>query len=238
MPRSIPADRFDSVVRAATGVFLRQGFRRTQMADVATEMGVAKGTLYLYVESKEALFEQVLLHADRTEPIPLPPVLPLPTPRVGSTLRIVRERILEATRLPVLAAAVAGGRRTQPVRDEVAAIARELLHLLDSHKVGIKLLDRCAPDFPELAALYYADGRGGLVGLLEKYLQRRIGQRALPPVANPALSARMIIETAAWWAIHRHWDADPRKLDDALVEAAAVEFITRAVLGEKLGEKP
>jgi AcrR family transcriptional regulator len=238
MPRNIPADRFDGVVRAATRVFLRQGYRRTQMADVAAELGVAKGTLYLYVESKEALFEQVLLHADRTDALPLPAVLPLPTPRPGSTLRMVRERLLEATRLPVLGPAASGRRRTQSVHDEVAAIARELMQVLGRHKVGIKLLDRCAPDFPELAGLYYSEGRAGLVGLLEAYLERRIAQRALPPVADTALSARMVIETAAYWAVHRHWDADPKTLDGELVEEAAVEFITRALLGGKKGVGP
>ena len=83
---------------------------------------------------------------------------------------------------------------------------------------------------------YYTEGRAGLVGLLDTYLQRRIAQRALPPVANTALTARMVIETAAYWAVHRHWDADPKALDDALVEAAAVEFITRALLGGKMGD--
>jgi AcrR family transcriptional regulator len=34
------------------------------MADVAEALGVAKGTLYLCVESKEALFDAVLRYAD------------------------------------------------------------------------------------------------------------------------------------------------------------------------------
>ena len=106
MARSTPPDRFDALIRAATAVFLRQGYRRTQMADVAEELGVAKGTLYLYVESKEALFEQALLHADRAEPIPLPRTLPIPTPRPGGTLRKVKQRMLRETALPALAAAL------------------------------------------------------------------------------------------------------------------------------------
>jgi AcrR family transcriptional regulator len=53
VPRQIPEDRFDQLVDCATKVFVEQGYRRTQMADVAEVMGVAKGTLYLYVESKE-----------------------------------------------------------------------------------------------------------------------------------------------------------------------------------------
>lgn len=37
-----------------------EGFERTRMLDVARDAGLAKGTLYLYVPTKEALFEGVL----------------------------------------------------------------------------------------------------------------------------------------------------------------------------------
>jgi len=40
----------------ALTVFGRAGFRLAQMDDIAAEMGVAKGTLYGYVDSKEAMF--------------------------------------------------------------------------------------------------------------------------------------------------------------------------------------
>jgi AcrR family transcriptional regulator len=53
MPRTIPAGRLEQLVECATRVFIDQGYRRTQMADVADALGVAKGTLYLCVESKE-----------------------------------------------------------------------------------------------------------------------------------------------------------------------------------------
>ena len=55
MARRIPESRFDELVRAATGVFIARGYRLTQMSDVAEAVGVAKGTLYGYVESKDAL---------------------------------------------------------------------------------------------------------------------------------------------------------------------------------------
>ena len=68
MPRTVPDDRFADLIEAATSVFLEQGYRRTQIADVAGAMGVAKGTIYLYAESKEALFEAALRYADEPAP--------------------------------------------------------------------------------------------------------------------------------------------------------------------------
>jgi AcrR family transcriptional regulator len=233
MPRPIPPDRFDAAIRAATEVFLRQGYRRTQMADVANELGVAKGTLYLYFESKEALFEQVLVHADRTQPVALPRVLPVPTPRTGSTLRQVRTLLSRESRLPALEAALAR-RKAKDSRAEVDAIARELFRLLARHRIGIKLLDRCAPDFPELAAVYTENGRSGLVALLERYVRSRVAARQLAPIANATITARITLEIASQWAIHRHWDPipDPRFANEALVEDGVAEFVNRALHGD------
>src|SRR6185369_14017595 len=100
MPRTAPPDRFDQLVARATDVFIEQGYRRTQMADVAAAMGIAKGTLYLYVESKEALFDLVCRFADAEPPIPRPATLPVPTPKPGATLEYVAARLAEENRVP------------------------------------------------------------------------------------------------------------------------------------------
>ncbi|HIF91679.1 MAG TPA: TetR/AcrR family transcriptional regulator [Myxococcales bacterium] len=74
MARRIPKNRFDQLVRAATEVFIATGYRQTQLSDVAREVGVAKGTLYGYVESKDALLALCLIHGDQIGPISLPEV--------------------------------------------------------------------------------------------------------------------------------------------------------------------
>jgi AcrR family transcriptional regulator len=49
------------ILDAALTVFSARGFAATRLDDVAKEAGVSKGTLYLYFESKEALFEAMAL---------------------------------------------------------------------------------------------------------------------------------------------------------------------------------
>src|ERR671930_2558450 len=93
MARPIPPDRLARLVRCATEVFIEHGYQRTQMADVAAALGVAKGTLYLYVESKEALFDLVARYADAPRPFGRTPPLPVRTPKPGATVRYVRERL-------------------------------------------------------------------------------------------------------------------------------------------------
>jgi AcrR family transcriptional regulator len=48
--------RRDDILAAAETLFLRYGVRRTSMDDIATEAGIAKGTVYLSFRSKEELF--------------------------------------------------------------------------------------------------------------------------------------------------------------------------------------
>jgi AcrR family transcriptional regulator len=228
MPRAIPRDRFEDLVEAATSVFLEQGYRRTQMADVAARMGVAKGTVYLYVESKEALFDAVVRHADRRERLELPEELPIPTPPAGATREEVRKRVAE-TGLPVLTEALAR-QRVADVRAELEAIVRELYELLARHRVGIKLLDRCAHDHPELAAVWYGAGRETVQELLRRYLVDRIRRRRLAPVEDPAVTARIVLETCVFWAVHRHWDPSPQPVDEGAAEDAVVQFVLRALL--------
>ncbi len=230
MARQIPDHRLQDLVRAATEVFIAQGYRRTQMADVAEAMGLAKGTVYLYVESKEALFDLVARNADREGPIPTPPVLPVPTPRPGATLEYVASALAEGQALPALQAALSR-RRAVDVRAELEAILRELYAVLVRHRRGLKLVDRCAPDHPDLAALWFKGGRELLVRLLVQYLERR--RRRLRPLPDRAVAARIVIENLVLWAVHRHWDPAPQAVDERVAEDAVVRFLLDALVKEE-----
>ena len=54
--RAAREDRRDAILDAAAGLFARIGFRDISMALLAERSGVAKGTLYLYFPTKEAVF--------------------------------------------------------------------------------------------------------------------------------------------------------------------------------------
>lgn len=48
----------ERIIHAAIEVFCASGYEAASMADVAAKADVGKGTLYLYFESKESLFEE------------------------------------------------------------------------------------------------------------------------------------------------------------------------------------
>ena len=65
---SAPAERQESAKRqqilgGARKVFLAQGFDSASMGEIARTAGVSKGTLYVYFDSKEQLFEAIAQEA-------------------------------------------------------------------------------------------------------------------------------------------------------------------------------
>ena len=231
MPRSIPKDRFHDLVEAATAVFLEQGYRRTQVADVAARLGLAKGSVYTYVESKEALFDCVLRHADHSDRIDLPETLPVATPRPEATLEMVQGRLAEEGTLPSLTAALSRA-RVLDVRAELETVLGELYDALARHRTAIKLLDRCASDYPELAKLWYRARREGALALLGRYLDDRARRGRLRRFEDSAVAARIVLETLVFWAVHRHWDPSPQAVDEVSTRRTVLAFLTHALVKE------
>src|ERR1700704_1668685 len=52
----------EAILMAATAIFLRYGFKKTSMDDVARAAGVSRQGLYLYFETKDLLFREALQH--------------------------------------------------------------------------------------------------------------------------------------------------------------------------------
>src|SRR6267142_6788582 len=55
----------EAILVAATSIFLRFGFRKTSMDDVARAAGVSRQGLYLSFANKEELFRRALAHSLR-----------------------------------------------------------------------------------------------------------------------------------------------------------------------------
>lgn len=229
MSRQIPSDRFQALHAAATSMLIARGYGRTQMEDVAKALGVAKGTLYQYVESKQALFDFVLRNAGPGATIPVPDSLPIPTPRPGATLRFVREQIAREGQLPRLRAALEAAAPSDPAQ-ELEEIVRELFALLSHNRVGIKLLDRCSRDYPELHAIWHGPGRYAVVEALSQLIISRVRTGRYAPVQDARVSARFVLELVTTWAVHVHWDPAPQDIDEEMSVQTVVRFARGGLL--------
>ena len=226
--RRRPPDGLQQVIAAALRAFADKGYRRTQMSDVAREMHVAPGTLYGYVAGKEALFHLVVDRAFLTDGALDPVTLPVPTPRAGATLTRLRERLTADSALPALETAL---RRTRPTdaRAELESIVGGLYDRIAGAWQGIIMLERSALDWPELAQVFYVDVRHRLLQRLERYITARQEAGCFRPGPSAAGAARFVLETIAWFAMHRHRDRDAR-LDDGAARRTTVTLVANAFL--------
>jgi AcrR family transcriptional regulator len=58
--------RKDEIIKAASNLFSQKSYHDVTMDQIAGEVGVAKGTIYLYFESKENLYLGILEHTFET----------------------------------------------------------------------------------------------------------------------------------------------------------------------------
>jgi AcrR family transcriptional regulator len=60
IPRPSKEQRIDTIVESARKVFCSCGFEKGSVLDIATDAGIAEGTIYRYFDSKHRLLDEVL----------------------------------------------------------------------------------------------------------------------------------------------------------------------------------
>jgi AcrR family transcriptional regulator len=116
MAKSTEPNRRQEILDAARAVFKENGFEKAHMSEIAERSGVAKGTVYLYFNSKLALLDALCNHYQE----------------------LVADAIAEPLKNPDTAEAIEGVVKTV---FRVAAREKDLLQLLDL-RLGLHIRDR------------------------------------------------------------------------------------------------
>ncbi len=230
MSRLPASQRLTALAVAATESFGRLGYRRTLTADVAAKAGMSAGSLFTYVESKEALFHLVFQYGlDQLPEASL--ALPLGTPEPGETAALI-ERALREIMLPRVRAALAGDEPAD-VAAELRAIVEELYDLLARYWPLLAVIEHCAAELPWLDALWFGQARAGAYADLAEYLLRRTASGRLRPMPDAMVAVRAVGELVAFFAWHRHQEPrDAGLYDDQAARRTVIEFICAALIPE------
>jgi AcrR family transcriptional regulator len=221
------------LLETAVTVFGRMGYRRAQIADIAREMGVAPGTVYLYVESKEALFDQALQFACHRFAPEKMGSLPIPTPTAGEILERVRLEFAGPGFLIKIREAMDSTSHTD-ICAEFTDLIAELYSQVHQRHRALAMIEASALDWPELFALFYGIRHAVLESLTE-YLTRRIHEGRLRSVPDPTATARLILETISWFAYHRSGDPEPDGISEETSRATVLDALTHAYLPTEPG---
>jgi AcrR family transcriptional regulator len=213
---------------AAARVFSDKGFRPAGISDVSAALGLSHGALYTYVDSKRALLYLALLGAvqpDAVNALPIPVTAPSPEQIVA----VVDTWVASHAGLQALAQARAVP-STRPAGRELGDIIDELYDFIERNRQLLTLVARCAADLPELAQWYFVQRRRTMLEQLGGYLRDRILAGQLRPVPDVPTAARFIVETIAWFAMHRHGDPDSAMLDDQTCHQTVHHLLMAAFL--------
>jgi AcrR family transcriptional regulator len=225
--RPLPEDRLEDLIRAAAAVFSRRGYRRTQMAEVAHQMGVSPGNLYNYVEGKDALFYLVLRRGFGERPGEQPPELPVTGASVEVTSNWVARRLDFVSDFPELEAAFARTHPSDP-RGELEAVVGELYDVLVRVRVGVDVLERSLEDVPQLARIF-AGVRRKLFARYERYLRQRAAEGTVR-VEYPQAVAHLLVELCSWAVRRRPHDPEATQISDAVARQTVCRFAANALL--------
>jgi AcrR family transcriptional regulator len=222
--------RLSDLAEAALTVFSTHGFERSQMADVAKAMGVAVGTVYLYVESKDALFDLLIRYTSHDTTDWLQDLeLPVSTPAPGATIAFLRDLFGRRGQWPLLERALSRPRADDP-RTELAGVIHEQYALMVKHRRGLVLLTRSALEYPGLLESFVFGLRSSLLAFLEQYIQSRVQAGQFHPHVQAFAVAAVITQTIAWANLQRPFDPGLATVSEEIMAQVTVDMLVRSLL--------
>jgi AcrR family transcriptional regulator len=228
------ADRIRQIAAAALVCFSSAGYRLTQVVHVTERLGVSAGSIYRYVESKEALFHIAALEAVGRLPADL--ALPIKVSGFEATLAVLREVVAEDKAWPILESATSAPPPAD-LKGEARDIAAELYAAVTARAPLIRLLDRCSHELPELAEIFDVQIRTRYLDDLVAWV---LGRHLIDSgdKDEAAAVARGVMEAVTWLARNRPRDRTATMISDSRARAAAVRIFANAFDYEPPADAP
>lgn len=184
--------RPSEIVEAGFAEFAEKGFHGTRLEDIAARAGVAKGTIYLYFDSKEALFEAA-----------------------------VRSRILPLLDKVNRLLDYYPGSSTFLLRQLIKTMHRNLTRREDLRTI-IRIMIAEGERFPALTEFYYREFVSKMEAVMNKVIQRGIqrGEFRDGAIAElPIIVGAPGIMAAVWMmTFNQHHPIEPEKFLNAHLE--------------------
>jgi AcrR family transcriptional regulator len=219
-------ERLEKLIDAAVKVYSARGYRLTQMSDIAKEMGVAHGTVYNYVESKEDLYHFLIQYFFLAN-IDLEKItIPIKSKAKESTLKLIRRLSTDLEIFKLLERSIREGVAAPENRFE--EILRTYYKTLSRYRHAITLILQSSLSWPELGVLFYSEIRIKLVNLFIEYMRIQIQLKRMREIPNLPAAARLIIETTTWFAVLRYNGSDPEAISDKAAEETILDTLLHA----------
>ncbi|WP_087064557.1 TetR/AcrR family transcriptional regulator [Intestinibacillus massiliensis] len=193
-------NRLHMIFDAASALFINKGYVRTQMKDIAKQIGLSTGMLYVYFKGKKELLDFILKGTIDREFIGRDFSYPITEELfwgLEDEVIAVLEESCRGFGAP-LERQARGYPFCQMVSDAFDTIAR--------YGTGCLILEKNIGDMGKLGA-YYQEYRKKFFGQMLAYIRLYETLGEIRAIKYPELTTQLMIETLAWWGMHAMHDA-------------------------------
>ena len=212
--------KFESIITAAAEVFAFWGLSRTKIQEVAKAANVAPGTVYLYADSKDSLFDLALKFGmggsfEAFNKLPLPY-----STTKSQTVKWLSELATVEKLLPDFL-------EPQLLHLPLDKLLGNLFDFLSSHRYAVRIVERSAHEWQDLAFLFFEQIRDPVIGCICRRIQ----------FENPQLSndeciaiARLVGGAVAFASVHRFFEGGQAdNTDPVIYKNVTIDSLVRMI---------
>lgn len=192
-------NRMTLIFEAASQLFINKGYARTQMKDIAKEIGLSTGMLYVYFTGKRELLS-FLLKAT-IEPAFVTQEFELPI--CSELFDSLDNEIMEAFEQNTKAFSAHLDDITNYPLEQMLSDAFDVI---SKYGIGCLLIEKNPDDLGKLTR-YYKEYRRKFYHQVLSYITQYMRNGMFRQVEHPLYVTRLIIETLSWWGMHIANDA-------------------------------
>lgn len=216
--------RLQEIYEAASTLFIRQGYSKTQISHIAKAVGVSVGTIYLDFAGKKDIVQFILQCVINPSYMEAEHERPIARNDFGQLEEELRTALQENNRQLAAHLTAAGSGYT------FENLLSDAFDLMARYAVGILFIEKNQYDFLKLAD-YYRQYRREFFGIMEQYFTVFTQAGVVRRVEYPRHAVRNIIETLSWWAIDIHYNAfETQEIEPETAKAVALDCLVPAYI--------
>lgn len=192
-------NRMKLIYNAASHLFINKGYARTQMKDIAKEIGLSTGMLYIYFTGKRDILRFLL--KGTIEPTFITQEFELP----------IRSELFDSLDDEIIAAFEQNTKVFSAHLDDVDNYPLEQMFsdafdVIAAYGIGCLLIEKNPDDLGKLTA-DYKEYREKFYHQVLSYITQYMQNGTFRQVELPQYVTHLIIETLSWWGMHITNDA-------------------------------
>ncbi|MHB8061317.1 MAG: helix-turn-helix domain-containing protein [Ruminiclostridium sp.] len=192
-------NRMKLIFNAASHLFINKGYARTQIKDIAKEIGLSTGMLYVYFTGKRDILSFILKGTIKPTFITQEFELPIRSEIFAS----LDDEIMDAFENNTKEfAAHLGGITDYPMEQMLS----DAFDVISKYGIGCLLIEKNPDDLGKLTG-YYKEYRRKFYDQVLSYIKLYMEKGTFRKVEHPQYCTRLIIETLSWWGMHIMNDA-------------------------------